>query len=184
MSKAILFSVPKHETCPQCGAEMVIRSGKQGPFLGCSAYPNCCYIRPLGSQGDGRIIKVLAGQYCPVCQADLVLRHGRYGMFIGCSNYPECEYTDAVDRPAETAVSCPQCQQGLLVQRRSRFGKTFYACERYPDCHFAVNFTPFAGECEFCHFPLLMEKKTAQGLKRFCASKICGKPVSSGKKGE
>jgi len=105
-------------------------------------------------------------------------------MFIACSNYPECEHTGLIDKPDETTLSCPQCSQGKLVQRRSRYGKTFHACDRYPDCQFAVNFKPVAGECAFCHFPLLIEKKTARGAKRFCASKACGKPVTAGNSSE
>ncbi|PLK79403.1 DNA topoisomerase family protein, partial [Klebsiella pneumoniae] len=93
MTKSALFSVRKNEPCPQCGAELVIRSGKHGPFLGCSHYPDCDYIRPLKSQADGHIVKVLEGQECPSCGAVMVLRQGRFGMFIGCSRYPECEHT-------------------------------------------------------------------------------------------
>jgi putative DNA topoisomerase len=107
----------------------------------------------------------------------MVLRQGRFGMFIGCSRYPECGHTELIDKPDETAIACPQCGQGQLVQRRSRFGKTFHSCDRYPDCQFVINFKPVAGECPECHYPLLIEKKTAQGVKRFCASKQCGKPI-------
>lgn len=63
MTKSALFSVRKNEPCPQCGAELVIRSGKHGPFLGCSHYPDCDYIRPLKSQADGHVVKVLEGKY-------------------------------------------------------------------------------------------------------------------------
>lgn len=179
MAKSALFAVRKNEPCPQCGAELVIRSGKHGPFLGCSHYPECDYVRPLKSQADGHIVKVLEGQSCPVCEAVLVLRQGRFGMFIGCSRYPECEHTEVIDKPDDTAITCPQCQAGHLVQRRSRFGKTFHSCDRYPECQFVINFKPVAGKCPECHYPLLIEKKTAQGVRLFCASKQCGKPVAA-----
>ena len=179
MAKSALFTVHKNEPCPQCGAELVIRSGKHGPFLGCSHYPECDYVRPLKSQADGHIVKILEGQLCPLCGGELALRQGRFGMFIGCSRYPECEHTEQIDKPDETAIACPQCQRGQLVQRRSRYGKTFHSCDRYPDCQFVINFKPVAGVCPHCDYPLLIEKKTAQGLKRFCASKQCGKPVSA-----
>ena len=74
MTKSALFSVRKNEPCPQCGAELVIRSGKHDPFLGCSHYPDCDYIRPLKSQADGHIVKVLvghlAGFFCRFCRWD------------------------------------------------------------------------------------------------------------------
>lgn len=84
-------------------------------------------------------------------------------MFIGCSRYPECEHTELIDKPDETAIACPQCGQGHLVQRRSRFGKTFHSCDRYPDCQFVINFKPVAGECPECHYPLLIERRRRRG---------------------
>lgn len=74
MAKSALFTVRNNESCPKCGAELVIRSGKHGPFLGCSQYPACDYVRPLKSSADGHIVKVLEGQVCPACGANLVLR--------------------------------------------------------------------------------------------------------------
>ncbi|QCR34860.1 type I DNA topoisomerase [Nissabacter sp. SGAir0207] len=179
MSKAAIFAARQNEPCPECGAELVIRSGRHGPFLGCSRYPECEYIRPLKAQADGHVVKVLEGQLCPQCHATLVLRQGRYGMFIGCSDYPQCTHIEALDKPDNTALVCPQCKQGTLLQRTSRYGKVFYACDRYPACQFALNHKPVAGECAECHYPLLIEKRTAAGTKCFCASKLCGKPVTT-----
>jgi len=98
-------------------------------------------------------------------------------MFIGCSEYPECDHTEVIDKPDTTSIICPQCQQGKLLQRKSRYGKVFHACDRYPECQFAINLKPVEGECSYCHYPLLIEKRTAQGIKLFCASKLCGKAV-------
>lgn len=184
MAKSALFSPANNEPCPQCGAELVIRSGKHGRFLGCSYYPQCDYIRPLKAQTDGHIVKMLDGQLCPACGAVLVLRQGRFGMFICCSEYPACEHTELIDKPDKTAIHCPQCRHGYLVQRRSRFGKTFYSCVRYPECQYSINFKPIADACPACHYPLLIEKKTAQGVRCFCASKQCGKPVVVEQKNE
>ncbi|PVF12353.1 hypothetical protein DBO95_16805, partial [Yersinia pestis] len=72
-------------SCPECGSALVIRSGGHGPFLGCSHYPDCQYIRPLKAQADGHVVKTLEGQPCPECGSDMMLRQGRFGMFIGCS---------------------------------------------------------------------------------------------------
>lgn len=123
MAKSALFTVRNNESCPKCGAELVIRSGKHGPFLGCSRYPACDYVRPLKSSADGHIVKVLEAGL-PACGANLVLRQGRFGMFIGCV-LPECEHTELIDKPDETAITCPQCRTGHLVQRRSVMAKHF-----------------------------------------------------------
>lgn len=179
MAKTGLFTDKKQDICPKCGSVLVIRSGRHGLFLGCSGYPACEFIRPLKTQADGHIVKVLDGQICPQCQSTLVLRQGRYGMFIGCGNYPECNHIEVIDRPDETAIGCPQCNEGTLLQRKSRYGKIFHSCDRYPDCQFTLNHKPVAGECVYCHYPLLIEKKTSQGVRLFCASKLCGKPVKA-----
>lgn len=175
MSKQLPFETEKNEYCPECSALLVIRNGTHGPFLACSSYPECHYLRPLRSVAESHIVKVLEGQHCPQCGYNLVLKQGRFGMFIGCSNYPDCEHIEQIDKPDETKVPCPQCQKGSLLQRKSRFGKIFYACDNYPNCQFIINNKPVTGKCEFCEYPLLMEKKGGQGVKLFCASKRCGK---------
>lgn len=187
-----------HEACPKCHqtlqGELQLRHGKHGPFLGCNQYPACDYIRPL-HQNDGHIIKEL-GVACPECSkhlldteqldtaefdpekvGELVLRQGRYGMFIGCSRFPECHHIESMDAPQpvqqEQTFTCPECQKGQLVERKSRYGKTFFACDDYPKCKFSINAKPIVGECQLCHFPLLTEKKTAAGNKLQCADRKC-----------
>ncbi|MCR4231901.1 topoisomerase DNA-binding C4 zinc finger domain-containing protein, partial [Escherichia coli] len=94
-----MVTVGKSEPGTKCGAELDSRTGQHGPFLGCSHYPECEYIRPLKSSADGHIVKVLEGKLCPACGAELVLRQGRFGMFIGCSDYPACDHTELIDKP-------------------------------------------------------------------------------------
>jgi putative DNA topoisomerase len=69
--------------------------------------------------------------------------------------------------------ACPECGKGHLVERKTRFGKTFYACDNYPKCKFAVNLPPVKGRCEECGFTLLVEKKLASGVKLQCANRKC-----------
>jgi putative DNA topoisomerase len=166
----------EHEPCPQCGAELAMRHGKHGPFLGCTRYPECDYIKPL-HHNDGHIVKQL-GVACPECGRELVLRQGRYGMFIGCSGYPECQHIESQTPPPsdddeKPLIACPECGRGHLVERKSRYGKTFYACDNYPKCRFAVNHPPVAGRCQACGYPLLVEKSLASGTRYQCACRKC-----------
>jgi putative DNA topoisomerase len=174
------------EACPKCASPLHIRNGKQGPFLGCSAYPACDYLKPLHEKSD--IKKVLTGSSCPLCQHELVLKQGRFGLFIGCSDYPKCEHTAQLSEqntPEENAqqkrsIACPSCKNGHLIQRQSRFGKTFYACDNYPDCKYAVNDKPVEESCPECHWPITVERKTATALRLICPKKGCGyrsKPI-------
>ncbi len=176
MSEAPLFAIPAHkQICPLCQHELVMKSGKHGPFLGCSNYPCCHYIQNLHPH-DSTVVKLLADSPCPSCGSALAVKNGRYGMFIGCSNFPECHFIVHEEAPEVADVHCPQCQQGKLLERTSKYGKTFYGCERYPACDFVLNLKPVAGTCRHCGFGLLAEKTTAHGAKLVCASKKCQLP--------
>ncbi|MGJ8581658.1 MAG: topoisomerase DNA-binding C4 zinc finger domain-containing protein [Psychromonas sp.] len=172
------------EPCPKCGSALHIRNGKQGPFLGCSAYPECDYLRPLHEKSD--IKKVLTGTSCPLCENELVLKQGRFGLFIGCSDYPTCDHTAQLSEQTaqpeknEADVACPSCKKGHLIARQSRFGKTFYACNNYPDCKYAVNDKPVNEFCPDCKWPILVERKTATATRIICPKKGCSyrsKPI-------
>jgi DNA topoisomerase-1 len=76
-------AVPLEEACPECGAALVRREGRFGPFIGCSAYPKCKYTRQVVAQSAG---------VCPECGGQLVTKKGRFGPFVGCANYPRCTY--------------------------------------------------------------------------------------------
>lgn len=174
------------EACPKCTSLLHIRNGKQGPFLGCSNYPECDYLRPLHEKSD--VEKVLPGTICPLCSNELALKQGRFGLFIGCSTYPNCEHTAQLseqNKPVigtsnEPHVACPSCKKGQLIQRQSRFGKTFYACDNYPTCKYAVNDKPINEFCPECHWPITVERKTNTALRIICPKKGCsyrGKPI-------
>lgn len=164
------------EACPKCGSPLHIRNGSQGPFLGCSSYPECDYLRPLHEKSE--VKKVLTGTQCPLCQHELVLKQGRFGLFIGCSQYPECEHTAQLsehnnEKEQEEKVPCPSCKEGHLIQRQSRYGKTFYACDNYPSCKYAVNDKPVNEFCPECHWPILVERKTNTQVRLICPKKGC-----------
>ena len=107
------------------------------------------------------------GETCPKCQKhELVWRLGRYGKFKACSGYPECDYIEKNETgptaPLEdTGIACPVCgpkHGGSIVKRTSRMGKTFYSCNRYPDCTYAIWDEPVAMECGKCHWPIVGKK--------------------------
>lgn len=157
MHKRPLFETPRHtELCPKCGAALQLRQGKKGLFLGCSAYPNCDYLKPL-QHNESKVLKVLP-QACPECGNALVLKQGHYGMFIGCSHFPDCHYIaheESQNPPEnEAKIPCPACKQGHLVARRGRQGKAFYACDQFPACRFNLAHKPEAQPCPKCGYPL------------------------------
>ena len=162
----------EYEVCPECGSELNIRHSKSGPFIGCASYPKCQYTRPMGDHHVSTV-KLLDEPACPQCQGQLAVKNGRYGMFIGCTNFPDCRYVAHLTEEEDTGVPCPSCKEGELLQRNNRYGKTFYACDAYPKCKYAVNFQPVNETCPECQFPILIEKKTAKGMTLQCPQKGC-----------
>ena len=147
-----------------------MKSGKHGPFLGCSNYPACSYIQNLHPH-ESTVVKLLDDTPCPSCGSALAVKNGRYGMFIGCTNYPECHFVvhEQDEQPETERIACPKCKAGHLTERVNKFGKHFWGCDNYPKCKFLLNDKPVAGQCSDCGFSLLIEKKG----QLFCADKRC-----------
>lgn len=162
------------EVCPECGSELSIKNGKSGAFLGCVNYPTCSYTRPI-VEHERVEDKILSGTECPECGHEMAVKQGRYGMFIGCSNFPACRHIEEAHPKEDAGVACPKCSGGKLTERANRFGKTFYACDGFPKCKFAVNHPPQAGACTTCGFELLIKRSMASGEKLQCANKKCNK---------
>lgn len=173
-----------NEACPQCGKPLSIRLGKHARFIGCTGYPDCSYTRSMDEDKNSVVTpEVVEGRTCPQCSNALVLKTGRYGKFIGCSSYPNCTFIESLQKPHDTGVQCPECHQGSMLKRKSRMGKIFYSCSRYPDCKYAVWNEPVAQACPSCSWPILMIKTTKRrGTELVCPNKPCTftKPMEEG----
>jgi DNA topoisomerase-1 len=118
---------------------------------------------------------------CPECGKPLLKRMGRFGWFFACSGFPECRFTEAIRDEADgPTLPCPKCVVGEISPKRTRRGKIFYGCNKYPACDFALWDKPVAEAvegtpdkhrvrmCPECSSPLV-EKKA--GIA--CSSKEC-----------
>ena len=98
------------EVCVKCERPMVLKSGRYGPFLSCSGYPECKESRPVLTR---------VGVKCPECGSELVERQqkgGRRRRFYGCSNYPACKFLTN-QRPL--SEPCPECGKLLVASGRA-----------------------------------------------------------------
>jgi DNA topoisomerase-1 len=164
------------EACPECGKPLAIRLGKRGNFIGCTGYPECKYTRDVKTDNsEPEPAPELLDRKCPECGGDLAYKRGRYGRFIGCVNYPTCKHVEPLNKPKDTGVTCPECKQGTLMERKSRYGKLFYSCNRYPDCKYAVWDPPLAEPCPKCGHAIMTIKTTKRrGVEKLCPDKTCG----------
>ena len=93
------------------------------------------------------------GEMCPKCGSPLVRKHSRYGKFVACSNYPECKYIQDNDKKEENVVpimQCPNCNDGVIVEKKTRKGKIFYGCNNFPKCKTATWERPTGDLCMKC----------------------------------
>lgn len=97
------------------------------------------------------------GRPCPQCGNELVLRNGKFGKFISCSTWPACRYTE--NHLEKIGLTCPTCGQGDVVRKRTRKGRVFYGCSRYPDCDFTSWDEPLKQRCPRCGGVLVAKNK-------------------------
>jgi DNA topoisomerase-1 len=178
--------VPTDLNCPFCGKRLHIKVGKNGPFLACEGYPDCTYSRNYTRDEKGRIHPIepdheaAEGEICDKCGRQMVVKQGKYGDFLACSGYPDCKNTRSINGSSKnapsTGVKCPRedCD-GELVERKSKRGKIFYGCSRFPDCTYALWDKPVLKTCPQCGAPFLVEKITKkEGTVLKCIQEGCG----------
>ncbi|MDY3051786.1 MAG: type I DNA topoisomerase [Ndongobacter sp.] len=99
---------PTGEVCPQCGSPLVYKHGRNGDFIGCSAFPKCDFTKNIVKE---------TGVVCPKCGGAIVEKISKRGkLFYSCANYPKCDYA-SWDKP--TGEKCPLCGD-LMVHRKNR----------------------------------------------------------------
>jgi DNA topoisomerase-1 len=155
------------EYCENCGREMVLKKGRFGQFYACSGYPDCKTTKQIG--GTQKKSDVPLEEKCPQCGNHLVLKNGRFGEFTACSTYPKCKYV----KQKTIGVPCPNCSEGEVVERRSKKGKTFFGCNRYPDCDFVAWGKPIQEKCPDCGSSYLIEKWLKAGAVAQCPNGEC-----------
>jgi DNA topoisomerase-1 len=159
--------------CEKCGAPMVVKWGRHGEFLACTAYPECKNTKEIAKGSNGSYAPVeqpTITEVCEKCGSPMVMKRGRFGSFLACSNYPTCKTTKAIS----IGVNCPQCGSPL-AERRSKRGKIFYGCTSYPKCTFALWDKPINEACPQCGSKYLVVKfSKKEGEKVRCPNKDCG----------
>jgi DNA topoisomerase I len=150
--------------CPECGAETGAKMkktwGRYGWFLSCERFPDCKARMALeDAGGDGKPGRPEPEQTdipCPICGKPMLKRSGRFGPFLGCPDYPKCKGTKNLDEVEGPEIVCPKCGEGRVVRKRTKKRRTFWSCNRYPDCDYAI-WEPPIGACPECKGPVVSD---------------------------
>ncbi len=152
------------EPCPECGGKLTVKSGRFGPFIACTTYPECKYTKPLKRD---KVPDRPTDEVCQECKAPMVIKTGRYGEFLACTQYPKCKHT----RPLPLGVKCPQCRTGDVIERRTKRGRSFFGCSNYPECEFSTWYRPVPDTCPSCGYVGAEKRSTkARGEFRRCVA--------------
>ena len=118
-----------------------------------------------------QIASMESDETCELCGSPMVYNFGRYGKFLACSNFPDCKNTKPIT--IGTSVTCPKCGEGEIVERKSKRGRLFYGCNRYPQCDFTLWDKPTHEFCDTCG-SIMVEKTYKNGTpKNFCSNDTC-----------
>jgi len=154
------------EKCEKCKSPMIIKLGRFGKFMACSNYPDCKNTKQLNDKGEIEEPET-TNEVCEKCGKPMVFKIGRYGKFLGCSGYPDCKNIKSVVK--STGVKCPKCDKGEIVEKKSKAGKIFYACDQYPSCKHALWSKPTGEKCPKCDGLMIYAKNDSV----ICSNKEC-----------
>ncbi len=155
--------------CPECGGDLIVKFGRFGKFIACSNYPNCKYTEKTAEEKkeQDKIEKEGGIEKCELCGAPMAVKRGRYGVFLGCSAYPNCKNIKKIEN--KTGVKCPKCKVGEIVEKKSKRGRSFFGCNTYPKCDFALWTKPTGEVCPKCQSLIVFAAKG----KNKCSNKEC-----------
>ena len=174
VSKADVTTEKTDKVCPDCGKELVIKLGRSGRFLACSGFPDCRHTEPLNGESKEAEEPVFSEEKCDKCGAKMLIKTGRYGKFLACSAYPSCKNIQPLEKPKSLGITCPSCNEGEMMEKKSRYGKIFYSCNRYPQCKYALWNPPKAEACPKCGWPVTEIKTTKRwGTVQRCPQENC-----------
>ena len=107
---------------------------------------------------------------CDKCGKMMVIREGRFGKFLACPGFPECRNTKPI--LVKIGVKCPQCG-GDIIERKTKTGKVFYGCEKYPECDFTSWDKPLNETCSKCGAMLVEHTDRSGKKKNYCLNPEC-----------
>ena len=186
MQTAERVTIETKANCPNCGKPMALRTSKTGSqFLGCTGYPDCKTILSLNVLSEDYEEKKdepeeVCEEKCEKCSSSMIFKTGPYGRYLECTS-EECRFRKPYRR--STGVTCTKCNQGEIVERKSKHGKIFFGCNKYPDCDFVLWNEPTGDICPECK-SLITKRVLKAGEKLECSNRSCSYKPETVNEGE
>jgi DNA topoisomerase-1 len=121
-----------------------------------------------------KVADEVSDETCEKCGRQMVIKSGRFGAFLACPGFPDCRNTRRIN--TGTGVPCPKCGEELVL-RRTKSGRSFFGCKRYPLCDFSTWYEPVKEKCPNCG-GLMVRRKSKQREFVACSDKECGHKTS------
>lgn len=129
--------------------------------------------------GHVKVADEVTDEICDLCGRNMAIKIGRFGKFLACPGFPDCRNTKPLLEPI--GVGCPRCE-GELVARRSKKGRKFFGCSRFPECDFVTWDQPSKVKCPNCGDLMVEKKRNGKSSYLLCVNKECGSKVDAEKK--
>ena len=113
---------------------------------------------------------------CDKCGRMMVVKQGRFGKFLACPGFPDCRNAKPLLR--DTGVACPKCG-GKIVERKSRRGRAFFGCDRYPDCDYTTWDEPQQETCKVCGAFMQKHRYRTGRSILYCSNETCSSRIGS-----
>ena len=113
---------------------------------------------------------------CDKCGRMMVVKQGRFGKFLACPGFPECRNAKPLLR--DTGVLCPKCG-GRIVERKSRRGRAFFGCDRYPECDYTTWDEPQKETCKTCGAFMQKHRYRTGRAILYCSNEACPSRIGS-----
>ena len=113
---------------------------------------------------------------CDKCGRMMVVKQGRFGKFLACPGFPECRNAKPLLR--DTGVACPKCG-GRIVERKSRRGRAFFGCDRYPECDYTTWDEPQKETCKTCGAFMQKHRYRTGRAILYCSNGACPSRIGS-----
>ena len=125
------------------------------------------------AEQEMQAIALPSGESCVTCNKQMMIKSGRFGDYLACEDYPTCKTTKPIIKKLDMKCKKESCE-GEIIIKRTRTGKTFFGCNKYPECNWTSWDEPTMYPCVKCNTYLVKKFSRAKGRPfLLCSNQEC-----------